>query len=103
MTMPARNKTGQELINEVSSLRQKIAELERAQACLLKEAEELRKSEGKYRNLVESTLDLIFMVDEKGRYTYVNPRFEKITGYSIDDLIGLPFIHIVARRSSGRR
>jgi len=94
--MPTKNKAKHELIEEVSSLRQKIAELERANIGLLKEAEELRKSEGKYRNLVESTLDLIFMVDERGRYTYVNPRFEKVTGYSIDDLIGLPFIHIAA-------
>jgi two-component system sensor histidine kinase UhpB len=94
--MPGKSRTKQELLNEVSSLHRKIEELERIEISRFKDAEELRKSEEKYRNLVELTLDLIFMVDEKGRYTYVNPRFEKVTGYSVGDLIGRPFIHLVA-------
>jgi len=95
--MPGKNKTKQEFINEVSLLHRKIAESGRIEIGRLKDAEELRKSEEKYRNLVELTLDLIFMVDEKGKYTYVNPRFEKVTGYSTDDLIGRPFIYLVAQ------
>lgn len=94
--MPERNKTKQELITDVSSLRRKIAELERIEISRLKAEEDLRKSEEKYRNLVELTLDLIFMVDEKGRYSYVNPKFEKVTGYSVGDLIGQPFVYLVA-------
>ena len=56
----------------------------------------LRKSEEKYRTLIESTLDLVFTVDEKDFFTYLNPRFEATTGYNFSDLIGKSFISIVA-------
>jgi PAS domain S-box-containing protein len=58
--------------------------------------EALRKSEEKYRTLIECTLDLVFTVDEKDFFTYLNPRFETTTGYTSSDLIGKPFIDIVA-------
>ncbi len=74
----------------------KAAELEEALSERRKAEEESRKSEEKYRNFVELTLDLIFMVDEKGNYTYVNPRFEKVTGYPARELIGKPFTLLVA-------
>jgi len=58
--------------------------------------EALRESELKYRTLVESTNDFVFMVNRKGLFTYVNPNFEKATGYSLSDLIGQPFTIIIA-------
>ncbi|MBE9547318.1 MAG: PAS domain S-box protein [Proteobacteria bacterium] len=58
--------------------------------------EALRESEERYRTLIESTLDLVFTVDSRGIYTYVNPIFEKATGYAASDLIGRPFTCIVA-------
>ncbi len=82
-------RTGQHLIGEIETLRRKIARLEKAEAAR-------RESEEKYRNLVESTRDLIFIVSEKGAYTYVNPQFERVTGYSLRDLIGQPFTFLVA-------
>lgn len=85
-----------ELLDEIALLRAKIADLERIGLDTVRAAEQLRRSEEKYRNLVELTLDMIFMVDGKGRYTYVNPRFEKLTGYSLQDLIGRPFTCIVS-------
>ncbi|MDD5232240.1 MAG: PAS domain S-box protein [Syntrophales bacterium] len=53
--------------------------------------EALRSSEEKYQVIVEKTLDLIFAVDRTGHFSYVNPRFERITGYSSMELIGRPF------------
>lgn len=88
--------TKKELLDEIALLRGRIADLERIEMEILRAAEQLRKSEEKYRNLVELTLDMIFMVDEKGRYTYVNPRFEKLTGYTLNDLAGRPFVYLVA-------
>ena len=85
-----------DLLDENAMLRAKIADLERIGVDTLRAAEQLRRSEQKYRSLVELTLDMIFMVDRKGRYTYVNPRFEKLTGYSLNDLIGKPFVSIVS-------
>src|SRR5512139_294383 len=85
-----------DLLDENAMLRAKIADLERIGVDTLRAAEQLRRSEQKYRSLVELTLDMIFMVDRKGRYTYVNPRFEKLTGYSLNDLVGKPFVSIVS-------
>jgi PAS domain S-box-containing protein len=62
-----------------------------------KQSEEaLRQSEEKFRTLIESTLDIIFTVDERGIITYVNPRFGEVTGYSVSELIGCFFTEIVA-------
>jgi len=62
-----------------------------------KQAEEAwQESERKYRTLVESTHDFVFMVDRRGMFTYVNPNFEKVAGYSLADLQGRPFTTVIS-------
>jgi len=87
--------SNQRLIEELDSLRRKIARLEKAEVDRRMRSAR-QESEEKYRNLVESTRDLIFIVSKEGTYTYVNPQFERITGYSVRDLIGRPFTFLVA-------
>lgn len=58
--------------------------------------EALQLSEEKYRTLIESTLDLVFTVNRRGMFTYINPTFEKVTGYTSSELIGHPFTYIIA-------
>ncbi len=54
-----------------------------------KQAEqELHDSENRYRNLVETTGDLVWEVDENAVYTYVSPRAFAITHYQPAELIG---------------
>jgi PAS domain S-box-containing protein len=89
-------KSKQWLIEELGSLRRKIARLEKVEAERSRSEAARRESEEKYRNLIESTRDLIFIVDGKGTYTYANPQFERATGYLIGDLIGQPFTFLVA-------
>ena len=55
---------------------------------LLNEKEALRQSEEKFRNLVESSSDLIWEVDLEGAYTYISPQVEDILGYKQEELIG---------------
>ena len=50
--------------------------------------EALRSSEVKFRNLVESTSDFIWEIDESGRYTYVSPAAKALFGYEPVELIG---------------
>ncbi len=58
----------------------------------LRESEaRLKESEEKYRSLVENISDVIFTLDTEGRFTYVSPVIERISGYRPDDFIGVPF------------
>ena len=41
-----------------------------------------------YENLVKTSGDIIYNLDFKGRFTYVNPIFEKITGYDKSEVLG---------------
>ncbi len=62
----------------------------------IKEAEEeLIKSEKRFKALVNNAEDIISLIDEEGRVIYVSPAFEKVTGYSIDYMIGRNFSEIV--------
>ncbi|MBE9571730.1 MAG: PAS domain S-box protein, partial [Proteobacteria bacterium] len=56
----------------------------------------LRESEEKYRTLTETATDIIFTLDTKGKFTYINPETEKSTGYTVQDLIGHPFTEVLA-------
>ena len=51
-------------------------------------AEELRRSEEKYRLIVEASLEGILVADHEFRLTYVNDALAKMLGYSPDELVG---------------
>lgn len=48
----------------------------------------LRESEERFRNLVETSSDLVWEVDENARYTYVSPQFREILGYEPEQVLG---------------
>jgi len=56
---------------------------------------ELRASEEKHRALVEALTDFIFTIDTTGKFMYLNPEFEKITGFSIEEFIGHSFTELL--------
>ena len=87
-----------ELVAQVNvMLRIKKAEdLLRKEKDLLEEmvqerTEALRESEERYRNLVETSQDLIFRCDSEGRYIYLNPAWKNILGYTVDEMLGRHF------------
>ena len=63
------------------ALEQKIKLLETAQA-------DVRKSEERFRALVESTSDWIWEVDPNAYYTYASPRVTTMLGYHPDEVVG---------------
>jgi len=49
---------------------------------------ELRKSEQKYRLLVESTPDWVWICDEEGRHTFSNKAVTQTLGYEVQEILG---------------
>ncbi|AFY82972.1 PAS domain S-box protein [Oscillatoria acuminata] len=57
--------------------------------------EALRHSEQKYRALVEASQDVIWSVDIRGCYTFINPAVQKIYGYTPTETIGCKLTQFV--------
>ncbi|MCP4231343.1 MAG: PAS domain S-box protein [bacterium] len=52
----------------------------------------LRESEQRLRNLLDTTTDWVWEIDENGVYTYSSPGVKKTLGYEPDDILGMsPF------------
>jgi PAS domain S-box-containing protein len=56
---------------------------------------DLRRSEQRFRNLIDSAIDLIFVLDKAGRFASINKRAEQVTGYKLKDWLGRHFSEIV--------
>lgn len=51
-------------------------------------AQRLESSERMYRNLVDSSPDIIYTLDQDGRFTFVNDRVQNLLGYDREELLG---------------
>ncbi|MEN6438879.1 MAG: PAS domain S-box protein [Syntrophobacter sp.] len=69
----------------------------------------LRRSEEKFRTLVENSIDMIYTVSLDGKFQSLNPAFEQITGWSAREWIGKdysPLVHpedIALLQARGKR
>jgi PAS domain S-box-containing protein len=54
-------------------------------------AEELWRSEEKFRGIAERSFDMIFMMDPQGCITYASPATKRLLGYMPDEIIGKLF------------
>jgi CheY-like chemotaxis protein/signal transduction histidine kinase len=55
----------------------------------------LEASERRYRYMVNNSPDLIYTLDAKGCFSFINNEFEQVLGYSQAELFGRPFKTIV--------
>jgi hypothetical protein len=61
-----------------------------------KAEENLHSQEAQVRLIAEHSRDLIYLLDEKGQFTYASPSFERALGTPPDQLVGhkaFPFLH----------
>lgn len=81
-----------------------------------KESERLLyESEKRYRQLAETLLEGIWVIDRDNRSTYVNPHMGRILGYAVDEMVGKTLFdfmdeqgaqlarHLIERRRQGIR
>jgi len=74
---------------ELASIKKTLAEKRRIIQLLI-------ESEGRYRDLVETSHDLIWQTDAEGRFTYLNAAAHEIFGLAPRDLIGRCFFSFEA-------
>jgi PAS domain S-box-containing protein len=56
----------------------------------------VRESKDRYQSLVNSLRDVIFQIDAQGLWTFLNPAWTAITGFSLEESIGkhvMDFVH----------
>ncbi len=85
----------QQLIDELAVLRRRVAELEAVETERKQAEQALRRSEEKYRTLVENLSEVIFTLDAQGRFTYISLAIEQYTGYRADEVIGQSFTRFI--------
>jgi PAS domain S-box-containing protein len=62
----------------------------------------LRASAQRFRNLVESTNDLLWETDRQGRYSYVSPQIEALLGYTPEEVLGRTPFDLMPRDEAAR-
>ncbi|MGD2244938.1 MAG: PAS domain S-box protein [Candidatus Aminicenantes bacterium] len=82
-------KTKEQLIAEIAELQKRNKELEISDIARMQKEQILRESEKKYRLLIESSNDMLFTVDLKGNFLFVNKAFKKCLGYSKKEMMGI--------------
>jgi diguanylate cyclase (GGDEF)-like protein/PAS domain S-box-containing protein len=60
--------------------------------------DQLRESERIHRYLVNTSPDIIYMLDRDGHFTFINERIEMLLGYSPKELIGKHYSDLVYQR-----
>jgi PAS domain S-box-containing protein len=70
------------------TLQAQIAELNKSR-------ELIAESEEKYRTLVEHTADMVFIAQD-GNLVFANSALVSLCGYTLDEIIGLPFPRLIA-------
>ena len=83
-----KRKSWEELLDELSKMRQRVAELDRSEASHGQAEERARESELRFRSLVETTSDWVWEVDQSGFYTYASPKVKDLLGYEPEEVIG---------------
>lgn len=62
----------------------------------------LEKSEELHRYIVNSSPDIVFMLDDQGRFCFINSKVESLLGYQQAELLGHHFRHILDNRDLAR-
>jgi PAS domain S-box-containing protein len=55
----------------------------------------LAESEEKFRSIVETSPDMIYDIDPKGKFRYISPNVREIMGYSPEEVIGKSILDLV--------
>jgi len=55
----------------------------------------LRNSEEKYRSVVNNLKEVVFQIDDSGLWTFLNPAWSEITGFTIEETLQTNFLNYI--------
>ena len=111
--MKDRGKTKEQLVRELADLRQRLEALEASDGTHPRMGETLADSEARYRIIVDTASEGVWVLDEEYKTTFVNKRMADMLGYEQGRMQGMPmsfflfeedlpdFSEKVARRRQG--
>jgi PAS domain S-box-containing protein len=85
----------QKIAERTEKLEKTVLELKKEIAERIKIAEELKRSESRYRTLIEQASDAIIITDQKGILVEVNGSFCKMVGFAENELIGMAIANLI--------
>jgi two-component system cell cycle sensor histidine kinase/response regulator CckA len=88
-------KTKAQLIEELSALRERIADLEASEADLRQADRRIRESERQFRRLVESAWEVVVLIDENGGIVYASDAVTRVMGYPVDEHVGSSIFDLI--------
>ncbi|MEB3213931.1 MAG: PAS domain S-box protein, partial [Leptolyngbyaceae bacterium] len=86
----------QRVAQRTQALQTTNQELEQEIQERIRTAEALRQSEQRFRDLVETTNDLVWEEDAQYTITYISPQCQDILGYAPEELIGQSALELIA-------
>lgn len=60
----------------------------------------LKKSEQRYRTLIDTSIEGVFSIDTDARITFVNRRMAEMLGYVEDDMLGTPIMNFLDKENA---
>ena len=84
-----KDKTKEQLINELVEMRQRITELEKSEADRKRTQEALRESDEKYRRIFETSKDVLYLTSREGKFIDINQAGVDLFGYSKEELLNI--------------
>jgi diguanylate cyclase (GGDEF)-like protein/PAS domain S-box-containing protein len=88
------SRTNQELLEEISDLKQRISDWEQSEAEHKRTVGALRESEERYRTLIENANEAIFVAQD-WKLVFLNPMTSQMIGYSPEELMAKPFVDFI--------
>jgi PAS domain S-box-containing protein len=88
MTVFARQPLREAILEELSSVANGVA------LCIERKRSEeaLGASEFKYRSVVENVKEVIFQLNERGQFAFLNPAWTSMTGFKVKETLGTPVV-----------
>jgi PAS domain S-box-containing protein len=85
----------EELLKELKKLRRLYVNLKILEYEHDKARAELKESQDKYRQIVETANDIIYRTDARGYFTYANHAAVRIIGYPLKEIIGKNYLELI--------